>query len=123
MTLAKRIESFHIVREKVKRVGEQKNLRLKIFDARVEIREPVPVPVYLATLDEPGVRERTITEDVSSHGARVVTKRHWRSGEVPLLTPLIGDYPKYAQVVYCDPQPEGAYCVGIKFGKSFYWRI
>src|SRR5437870_4474735 len=46
-----------------------KNAPLKIFDARVEVRNPVPVPVYLAPLDEPRNRERTVTEDVSSRVA------------------------------------------------------
>ncbi|PYT76571.1 MAG: hypothetical protein DMG41_29315 [Acidobacteria bacterium] len=97
-----------------------KNAPLKIFDARVEVRNPVPVPVYLAPLDEPRNRERTVTEDVSGHGARVVTKRYWRPGEVPLLTPLIGEYPKYGRVVYCDPQSQGGYCVGIEFSRPFF---
>ena len=122
MTHPKRI-AFRIFSEQAGNVGAQrKNPRLKIFDARAETREPVPIPVYLARLHEPRVRERTITEDVSSYGARVFTKRCWRPGEVPLLTPLIGDFPKYAKVVYCDPQPKGGYCLGVKFGKPFRWR-
>jgi hypothetical protein len=98
--------------------------RLKSFDARMERREPLPVQIYLANLDEPRVRERTVTEDVSPHGACVLTKRYWQLGEVPLLTPLLGDFPKHAQVVYCVPQPEGGYCLGIKFeGPSFKWHV
>lgn len=121
----KTIEPVRIFSKQAENVGaQQKTPRLKSFDARVEAREPVPVPVYLARLDQPRLVERTITEDVSAHGARVVTKRCWQRGEVPLLTPLIGEFPKYARVVYCDPQPDGGYCVGIKFlGPSFRWRI
>jgi hypothetical protein len=121
---SKRIKPVRIFSKQAENVGQQKSPRLKIFDGRVERREPMLVPVYLARLDEPQARERTITEDVSAHGARVVTKRYWQRDEVPLLTPLIGEYPKYARVVYCDPQPEGGYCVGIKFsGPSFRWRV
>jgi hypothetical protein len=98
--------------------------RLKSFDARMERREPLPVQIYLANLDEPRARERTVTEDVSPHGARVLTKRHWQPGEVPLLTPLLGEFPKHAQVVYCVPQLEGGYCLGVKFeGPSFKWHL
>lgn len=35
-------------------------------------RLPNSVPVYFATLDEPRARERTLTENVSPHGARVL---------------------------------------------------
>ena len=101
---------------------QRKNLRLKSFDARIEKRSPLPVQVYLATLAEPRARERTVTEDVSPHGARVLTSRHWQPGEVPLLTSLIGEYPQHARIVYCVPQPNGGYCVGINFeGSAFKW--
>ena len=101
---------------------QRKNLRLKSFDARIEKRVPLPVQVYLASLAEPRARERTVTEDVSPHGARVLTSRHWQPGEVPLLTSLIGEYPQHARIVYCVPQPNGGYCVGINFeGSAFKW--
>src|SRR2546430_1894534 len=102
----------------------QKVVRLKSFDARMERRDPLPVQVYLASLEEPRARERTVTEDVSPHGARVLTQRCWNPGEVPLLTPLIGEYPKHARVVYCTRQSNGGYCVGIEFeGPTFRWQI
>ncbi|PYU42837.1 MAG: hypothetical protein DMG54_08675 [Acidobacteria bacterium] len=101
---------------------QRKNLRLKSFDARIEKRVPLPVQVYLASLAEPRARERTVTEDVSPHGARVLTSRYWQPGEVPLLTSLIGEYPQHARIVYCVPQPNGGYCVGINFeGSTFKW--
>ena len=102
-----------------------KILRLKSFDARIEKRDPLPVQVYLASLEEPRARERTVTEDVSPHGARVLTKRYWQPDEVPLVTPLMGDFPKHARVVYCDSRPKGGgYCVGIKFeGPTFKWHV
>src|SRR5258708_28602623 len=80
--------------------------RLKSFDARIERREPLPIQIYLANLEEPRAGERTVTEDVSPHGARVLTKRCWQPAEVPLVTPLMGEFPKHARVVYCDPQPK-----------------
>ena len=44
------------------------------FDGRIEKRLPTLVPVYLASLEEPRARERTLTENVSPHGARVISK-------------------------------------------------
>jgi len=52
-----------------------------LFDGRIEKRFLTSVPVYLASLDEPLAGERTLTENVSPHGARVFSQRSWRSGE------------------------------------------
>ena len=125
MPYPKRIKPVEYLSEQPgHRSSQRKILRLKSFDARIEKRDPLPVQVYLASLEEPRARERTVTEDVSPHGARVLTKRYWGPGEAPLLTPLIGEFPKHARVVYCDPQPDGAYCVGIEFeGPSFKWHV
>jgi hypothetical protein len=125
MALAKRVELVPNRSKQAEFHGAQpKVLHLKTFDARIEKRDPLPVQVYLARLDEPRARERTITEDVSPHGARVVSSRCWKPGDVPLLTPLTGKYPKHARVIYCVPQPDGCYSVGIKFdGPSFKWTI
>ncbi len=121
----RRIEPVESLAEQADyRVAQRKIPRLKSFDARIERREPLPVQIYLATLEEPRTRERTVTEDVSPHGARVLSKRCWQPGEVPLVTPLMGEYPKHARIVYCDPQPKGGYCVGIQFdAPSFKWHL
>src|ERR1700745_1265352 len=125
MALPKRIDQVENLKEhRSDRNSRRKVVRLKAFDARVERREPRPVQVYLASLEEPRVREQTVTEDVSPHGARVVTRRCWNPGEVPLLTLLTGDYPKHARVVYCTPRPNGGYCLGIEFeGPTFRWQV
>jgi len=124
MALPKRIDHVENLNEhRSDRNTQQKVVRLKSFDARRERRDPLPVQVYLASLEEPRTREQTVTEDVSPHGARVLTRRCWNPGEVPLLTPLIGEYPKHARVVYCIPQPNGGYFLGIEFeGPTFRWR-
>ena len=124
MALPKRIDHVENLNEhRSDRNTQQKVVRLKSFDARRERRDPLPVQVYLASLEEPRTREQTVTEDVSPHGARVLTRRCWNPGEVPLLTPLIGEYPKHARVVYCIPQPNGGYCLGIEFeGPTFRWQ-
>jgi len=125
MPSPKRIEPVASLAEQADyRTTQRKIPRLKSFDARIERREPLPVQIYLANLEEPRARERTVTEDVSPHGARVLSERCWQRGEVPLVTPLMGEFPKHARVVYCDPQPRGGYCVGIQFdGPSFKWYV
>src|SRR5438046_2692223 len=106
MQSRKRIEPIENLAEQADhRKTQPKILRLKSFDARIERREPVPVQIYLANLDEPRIRERTVTEDVSPHGARVLTKRYWQPDEVPLVTPLIRAVPKHALAGYCASRP------------------
>ena len=84
------------------------------FDGRVEKRLPTSVPVYLASLEEPRSRERTLTENVSPHGARVISQRYWQSGEESLITPLMGEFPQVGRVIYCLPAGD-RFCVGVEF--------
>src|SRR6266436_5605982 len=56
-----------------------------LLDGRIEKRLPVSVPIYLAHLNELRAREQTVTENVSPHGARILTKRFWRTGEEALI--------------------------------------
>ena len=93
------------------------------LDGRIEKRIPMAVLVYLVSLEEPRVAERVLTENVSSHGARVVTKRLWRPGEQQWISPLSGQFQLAAQVVYCHPLPNREYCVGLDFrGHSINWQ-
>ena len=81
------------------------------FDDRIENRVTVSVAVYLARSSDPGAsREKTLTENVSPHGARVVSKRRWRSGEEAIIVPR-GEFPQIARVVYC----------AAKAAKTFAW--
>src|SRR2546429_2430296 len=67
-------------------------LLTEVVMVRIEKRLPTSVPVYLASWGEPRVRERTVTENVSPHGARVVSRRSWRPGDGSLVTPLTGEF-------------------------------
>jgi hypothetical protein len=86
----------------------------RLFDGRIEKRLPTSAPVYLASLGEPHARERTGTENVSPHGARVISKRFWQPGEELLITPLAGEFPQVGKVIYCLPKA-GLFCIGVEF--------
>jgi hypothetical protein len=93
-----------------------------LSDGRVEQRQRANVPVYLARTKGPRDAERTFTRNVSPHGARVVTMQRWHSGEGQLLTPLTGEFPQMARVVYCHPRPGGGFYVGVYFpDRSVRW--
>ena len=90
---------------------------------RTEKRIPLAVPVYLVSTKELRVVEKAMTENVSPHGARVVTKQPWESGEQPRLSRRIGDFQLSAQVVYCQPLTDGNFCVGLEFrSDSMAWE-
>ena len=86
----------------------------RLFDGRIEKRLHTSVPVYLASLEEPRTRERTLTENVSPHGARVISQRSWQSGEESLITILTSEFPRVGRVIYCTPAGD-RFGVGVEF--------
>src|SRR5207245_6283752 len=52
---------------------------------RMEARIPTRVGLELSGPDEPLIYEITFTENVSRHGARVVTKRRWSPNDSVLV--------------------------------------
>jgi len=95
--------------------GQHRKTNKRLFDGRIEKRLPTPVPVYLAPLEDPRTRERTLTENVSPHGARVISKRSWQPDEESLITPLTGEFPQVGRVVYCSPLTGHRFCLGMEF--------
>jgi len=87
----------------------------RYLDGRIEKRLPTSVPVYLASLEEPRSRERTLTENVSPHGVRVISQRLWQSGEESLITPLTGEFPQVGRVIYCLPKAGDRFSLGVEF--------
>jgi hypothetical protein len=86
-----------------------------LFDGRIEKRLPTLVSVYLASLENPRAREQTLTENISFHGACVISKRSWRRGEGSLITPLAGGFAQVARVIYCLQRAGNRFCLGVEF--------
>jgi hypothetical protein len=81
---------------------------------RMERRTAARVPLELSSLGEPSIREITRTENVSSHGARVVTRSSWRLGDGVSVKFLRGDLRTRARIAYLKPST-GAFVVGLQF--------
>ena len=89
---------------------------------RMERRTQMTLPVQLETLKQPGTTERVVTENVSSVGARLVTKRPRQRKEWLLLTFLRDDLRLPARVVYCQRLADGRFGIGLKFqGVTILW--
>src|SRR5437016_13160833 len=83
---------------------------------RQERRLPVMVAVNLAPL-EPTHRERherTYTDNLSAHGARVRATCAWQLGEHAESTPVSGEATVRGTVVYCQRLDNDRFFVGCK---------
>ena len=84
---------------------------------RMEKRLPIAIVVRLTDAqDQPANgAELTYTDNVSAHGARVVSKRPWRTGELAQVTSLKDEITIRGQVVYRQKLLDDRYCIGLKF--------
>jgi hypothetical protein len=74
------------------------------------------VPVYLTAMTETRSCERTTTENVSPHGARVISTRSWQSGQEALIAGPTGELPRVGRGVYSRSKNGGGrFCLGVEF--------
>jgi hypothetical protein len=85
------------------------------LDGRNEKRVTMAIPVCLVTAEQLLFADQAMTVNVSSHGARVVTRRRWQPKEQPQLASASGEFRAHAKVVYCEPLPSGHFCIGLRF--------
>lgn len=83
----------------------------------MEKRLPIAIVVNLAQVqDEPaGGPELTYTDNISAHGARVISRRAWQTGEVAELTSLKDATTIRGTVTYCEKLPGDRYGIGLNF--------
>lgn len=90
------------------------------LSGRTERRLPIIVVVRLAHCEPAGTdgeEERTYTDNISTHGARVFSKYLWQLGDTVRVTPLSGDS-ACGKVVYCQRLPDDRFSIGVKFQSS-----
>ncbi len=81
---------------------------------RFEKRIARAVTVEIRPEDEAMAKERTLTENVSPHGARVLMEREWRPGQqVMVISPKEGVWTR-GQIVYCQLLAESRFAVGLE---------
>ncbi|PYT48517.1 MAG: hypothetical protein DMG44_14620 [Acidobacteria bacterium] len=88
-----------------------------IFSGRMEKRIPVAIVVRLTRAqDKPASEpELTYTDNVSAHGASVVSSRPWQIGEVAQVTSLKDEITISGKVTYCLLLPGNRYFIGLNF--------
>jgi PilZ domain len=92
----------------------------KLKQHRMEARIPTTVGLELSGLDEPLIYEIIFTENVSRHGARVVTKRHWRPNDRVLVKLPQECLPAHARITYCQPLKGAEFALGLQFSLPVY---
>ena len=81
---------------------------------RSEKRMPVELAVELSHMGKTPVKERVLTENVSSHGLRVVTEREWQPGARVRVSFAGEEIDERARVVYCQPIGSNKFAVGLE---------
>ena len=81
---------------------------------RFEKRAARAVTVEICPEDEGMPKERTLTENVSPRGARLLMDREWRPGQrVRVIFPKQGVWAR-GQIVYCQVLAESRFAVGLE---------
>jgi hypothetical protein len=82
----------------------------------MERRLPIIVVVRLVGLESAGTdaEERTFTDNISLHGARIFSNRAWQPGEAVRVTPLQQEA-ACGKVVYCQKLMDDRYSIGLQF--------
>jgi len=86
-----------------------------LAEQRMEARIPTRVGLELSGPDEPLIYEITFTENVSRHGARVVTKRRWSPNDSVLVKLPQESLPSRARITYCQPLKGDEFAMGLQF--------
>jgi len=91
-----------------------RGLSVPVPTGRFEKRTARAVTVEIRPKDEGMLKETTLTENVSPHGARGLMKREWRPGQyVVVFAPKEGVWSP-AQIVYCQRLAESRFAVGLE---------
>jgi hypothetical protein len=90
---------------------------------RSEERVPLAVRVDLCSLNVRHPAKEGLTENISAHGARVVSSHPWKLNDRLNLWCLPGDFRARARVVYCEPLGRRSYAVGLQLlASSGEWK-
>ena len=92
---------------------------------RMEKRLLIMVPVRLEPARGVGTngQEKAYIDDISPHGARVISRHPWQVGDVVKLTSL-NEAPVCGQVVYCQNLSDDRHAIGVHIvGRRIPWSI
>jgi hypothetical protein len=83
-------------------------------NGRSEKRITRTVSLKVGVPPEPKLGERTSTENVSAHGARVLVEQRLQPGQFVLIDSPADGVRLQARIVYCQKVSAGRYAVGLE---------
>jgi PilZ domain len=90
------------------------------FEGRMEKRLPIALIVQLTQAQDgpsPPRLELTFTDNVSAHGACVVSSRPWERRELMDVTSVKDRVTLRGKVIHCQRRPDNRYGVGLRFAE------
>jgi hypothetical protein len=82
---------------------------------RAEPRMATNTIANLEAAEEPLISETVVFENISEHGARLITRRSWPAGKRVIISDALVNFRARAEVVYCARQSSRRFAVGLKF--------
>jgi hypothetical protein len=82
---------------------------------RAEPRMSTNTVANLQSADEPSLSEIVVFENISEHGARLITNRRWPAGKRVIVSDSLVSFRTRAEVIYCTPYSSRRFAVGLKF--------
>lgn len=92
---------------------------------RTEKRLPIILVVRLVHCEPApaAAEEKTYTDNISPHGARLFSKHTWQPGDVVRVTSL-SDEAVSGKVVYCQKLLDGTCSIGVQFqARPVEWPV
>jgi hypothetical protein len=93
-------------------------MQVEVKGKRAEERKHLKVGVDLCGLDVRTPAHSGVTDNVSPHGARVLTSSPFKSNERLNVRSMLGSYRSRARVVYCVPKESGLFAIGLQLYAS-----
>lgn len=91
------------------------HIRQALKEMRKESRTLAKVALELSHPDEAFTYETAATENVSRHGARIVTKANLSPNQRVLIRLPQADERAVARIAYCNAMPGSVFAVGLHF--------
>lgn len=98
--------------------SQKEQIRKALKEKRAEKRIPTEVEVELSSPDEPILYEKSLTENASRYGARIVSSKRWQPHDHILVRLSQGDKPSRARIAYCNTSAGDAFAVGLRFSSA-----
>jgi len=86
-----------------------------MLSGRIERRMSLSIIACLETPDAAASPETVTLENISEHGARVLSGRQWTPKDRVIVSDLFGDFHVGAEVVYSQRTGDGLYAIGLRF--------